>query len=73
MKSTRELAEAVKRLRTSTDFSVFMQSVSDYGEQLVEQMIYAQDQAQLRLLQGKAQAVTEILKAVRTAPDKFSE
>ncbi len=72
MKATPELAEAVRRLRTNTDFNVVMQGISDYGEKLVEQMIYAQDD-QLRPLQGKTQAVTEILKAVQTAPDKFSK
>lgn len=71
MKATLEIAEAVKRLRTSTDFNTVMQGVADYGERLVEQMIYAQDD-QLRLMQGKAQAVTEILKAIKTAPEKFS-
>ena len=72
MKATPELAEAVKRLRTNTDFAIVIRSISDYGGKLVEQMIYAQDD-QLRPLQGKTQAVTEILKAIETAPDKFSK
>lgn len=71
MKATPEIAEAVKRLRTSTDFNTVVQGVADYGEQLVAQMIYAQDD-RLRLMQGKTQAVTEILKAIQTAPEKFS-
>ena len=73
MKVTQELAEAVKRLRTNTDFAVVIESISDYGEQLVEQMIYAQDGGQLRTLQGNAQAVTKILKAVHIAPEKFGK
>ncbi len=71
MKLTSESADAVKRLRTNPDFQAFMSVMGDYGEKLVEQMIYAQEARQLSLLQGKAQAVTEILKAVQTAPDKF--
>ena len=73
MKATPELAEAIKRLRTNTDFQVFMSALGDFGGKLVEQMVYAQETNQLRTLQGKAQAVTEILKVIDTAPDKFSK
>ena len=73
MKLTPESAAAVKRLRTNTDFKLFMLAVADFGEKLVEQMIYAQDDTRLQLMQGKAQAVTEILKVVQTAPEKFKD
>ncbi len=71
MKLTPESADAVKRLRTNTDFKILVSAVADFGGKLVEQMVYAQEDSQLRTLQGKAQAVTEILKAIETAPEKF--
>lgn len=70
MKLSDETAEAVSRLRTNTDFQSFLKTLSDYGESLVEQMIYAKEARQLSVLQGRTQAVTEILKVVTTAPDK---
>jgi hypothetical protein len=70
VKLTSETAEAIIRLHASSDFKVFMHALGDFGEKLVEQMIYA-DKDQLPMLQGKTQAVTEILKALATAPKKF--
>ena len=70
MKLTPETAEAVTRLRANTDFQSFIKAVGDHGETLVQQLIYAQEDRQASVLQGKAQLVTEILKAVDTAPDR---
>lgn len=72
MKLTPETAEAVTRLRTNADFQSFLRALSDHGESLVQQMIYASEDRQASLLQGKTQLATEILKAVDTAPDRVN-
>lgn len=68
-----KLAEAILRLRANTDFKVFVNALADAGEQLVKKMIYAQEDAQLRQQQGRAQEITEILELIQTAPEKVKQ
>lgn len=72
-KADQKLAEAILHLRPNTDFQVFVNALADTGEQLVKQMIYAQEADQLRTLQGRAQEVTEILGVIQTAPEKLKQ
>lgn len=61
-------AEAVANLLNSHDFRVFMGAVSNHGEQVLQAYIYASDDFRATL-QGKCQAVTELIDAVNAAPE----
>ena len=65
MKQTPEFKQACLRLRANTDFKEFLKFIVDYGDRTNQQLIYEEDK--LRTIQGKVQAVTEIIKAFDTA------
>lgn len=71
MKITPKLAQALLNLRANTDFGVFLHSVGDYGEDVVQKVMYDKDNRDEHA--GSAIAITQILKVASTASDKLNQ
>lgn len=67
MQQTPEFKEACQRLRANSDFAVFLQWVVAYGDVTMKSLVYETEKT--GILQGKAQAITEILKAITRAQE----
>lgn len=67
MKLNPTLAEAMMALRASPDFEVFMKAVANEGEMLVEQLIYNDDQLDIR--RGYVRCLTDLMKIYADAPE----
>ena len=65
MQITPEFQKACLRLQTNPDFKIFMDWVLAYSDRNVHTLIYETDNT--RVLQGKVQAITEIMQAMEKA------
>jgi hypothetical protein len=72
VKVTPEIAHALMGLRNNSQFREFVNGLSDYGEEVVQKMIYGTKDDREKLA-GMAFAITEVLKAVGTDPEKLNQ
>lgn len=72
MKLHRHTAAAIARQRNFDDYKAIVSGIADYGEELVQRMI-SPNAENRDFLAGQAAAVTEILKALSTEPEKLDQ
>ncbi len=66
MKLDENTARAITTLRDNTDFRIFMVALADHGEAVMKKLVFTPDN--IHTVQGKAQGITEVLKAIDQAP-----
>ena len=66
MKLDERQARAIVTLLTNEDFKIYMGALGDFGEQLMQRLVFSPPDEVLTR-QGKVQTVTEIMKALDTA------